>query len=71
MINQYLHNYGDKQILMLKLMNLKKADECFDWCLLLLAKATLRGESHYCHLKVDLWKKRVWNAIEEAGLLPE
>jgi|688.fasta_scaffold74055_12 hypothetical protein len=50
---------------------LEKADECFDWCLLLLAKATLRGESHYCHLKVDLWKKRVWKAIEEAGLLPE
>lgn len=50
---------------------LEKADENFDWCLLLLAKATLKGESHYCGQKVDLWKKRVWKAIEEAGLLPE
>jgi hypothetical protein len=50
---------------------LEKADEAFDWCLLLLAKATLNGESSYCGYKVDLWKMRVWKAIEEAGLLPE
>jgi hypothetical protein len=50
---------------------LEKADEAFDWCLLLLAKATIRGEHSYCGYKVDLWKMRVWKAIEEAGLLPE
>jgi hypothetical protein len=50
---------------------LTEADEAFDWCLLLLAKATLNGETHYCGNRIDLWKMRVWNAIEEAGLLPE
>ena len=50
---------------------LEKADEAFDWCLLLLAKATIRGEHSYCGYKVNLWKMRVWKAIEEAGLLPE
>jgi hypothetical protein len=50
---------------------LKEADEALDWCILLLAKATLRGEKSYCGDKVDLWKMRVWGLIEETGLLPE
>lgn len=51
--------------------NLSAADEALDWCLVMLAKATLRGETSYCGAKVDLWKMRVWGLIEEAGLLPE
>lgn len=50
---------------------LNEADEALDWCILLLAKATLRGEKNYCGAKVDLWKMRVWGLVEDSGLLPE
>jgi len=50
---------------------LEQADELLDWCLLILAKATLRGEKYFKGESINLWKTRVWTAIENAGLLPE
>jgi hypothetical protein len=50
---------------------IEKADESLDWCLLLLAKSTLRGESKFEGKKIDTWKTKVWSAVESIGLLPE
>lgn len=50
---------------------IEKADESLQWCLLHLAKATLRNEKHYYGTKVDTWKTRVWNKIEDLGLLAD
>jgi hypothetical protein len=49
---------------------IEKADESLDWCLLYLAKATERRENFIYGEKIDIWKMRVWNKIEELGLLP-
>lgn len=51
--------------------NLEKADEKFDMCIAQLAEATLRGVTEIEGSSVDLWKSRVWVAIEKSGLLPD
>ena len=50
---------------------LNKADECFDRCIAQLAECTVQGIRKVEGASVDLWKSRVWTAIEKAGLLPE
>ena len=50
---------------------INKADECFDKCIAQLAECTIQGIEHVEGAPVDLWKTRVWVAIEKAGLLPE
>ena len=50
---------------------LNKADECFDRCIAQLAECTVQGIREVEGASVDLWKSRVWTAIEKAGLLPE
>jgi len=54
-----------------KLGELTKADESFDMCIAQLAEATLRGVTEIEGSSVDLWKSRVWVAVEKAGLLPD
>jgi|TARA_B110000977_G_C10982485_1_gene456695 hypothetical protein len=54
-----------------KLGELTKADESFDMCIAQLAEATLKGSKEIEGASVDLWKSRVWVAIEKAGLLPD
>jgi hypothetical protein len=50
---------------------LERADKCFDMCIAQLAEATLRGVTEIEGSSVDLWKSRVWVAIERSGLLPD
>ena len=50
---------------------IKKADECFDRCIAQLAECTIQGIKEVEGASVDLWKTRVWVAIEKAGLLPD
>ena len=50
---------------------INKADECFDRCIAQLAECTLQDMDYVEGAPVDLWKTRVWTAIEKAGLLPE
>ena len=50
---------------------ISKADECFDRCIAQLAECTVQGIREVEGASVDLWKSRVWTAIEKAGLLPE
>ena len=50
---------------------ISKADECFDRCIAQLAECTVQGVEEIEGASVNLWKTRVWVAIEKAGLLPE
>jgi len=50
---------------------ISKADECFDRCIAQLAECTMQGIKEIEGASVDLWKTRVWVAIEKAGLLPD
>ena len=54
-----------------KTNQLSKADECFDRCIVQLAQCTAQNITEVEGASVDLWKSRVWVAIEKAGLLPE
>ncbi len=54
-----------------KTNQLSKADECFDRCIVQLAQCTVQNITEVEGASVDLWKSRVWVAIEKAGLLPE
>ena len=50
---------------------ISKADECFDRCIAQLAECTMQGIKEVEGYSVNLWKTRVWVAIEKAGLLPD
>jgi len=50
---------------------ISKADECFDRCIAQLAECTVQGIEEIEGASVNLWKTRVWVAIEKAGLLPD
>jgi len=50
---------------------INKADECFDRCIAQLAECTVQGIEEIEGASVNLWKTRVWVAIEKAGLLPD
>ena len=56
---------------LVKKNQIDKADECFDKCIAQLAECTIQGMDYVEGAPVDLWKTRVWVAIEKAGLLPE
>jgi hypothetical protein len=55
----------------LKEGKIAQADRMFDLCIVHLSKATLRGDTELDGVSVDLWKTRVWTAVEKAGLLPD
>tara|TARA_B110000285_G_C14779181_1_gene447689 strand:- start:79 stop:291 length:213 start_codon:yes stop_codon:yes gene_type:complete len=54
-----------------KTNQLSKADECFDRCIAQLSQCTIQDITEVEGASVDLWKSRVWVAIEKAGLLPD
>lgn len=54
----------------LKQGNKKHAEEMFDLCLVHLSKETLNGLKEIEGVSINLWKTRVWTAIEKAGFLP-
>lgn len=54
----------------LKEKNPQHADQMFDLCLVHLSKETLKGVSKIDGVDINLWKTRVWTAIEKAGFLP-
>lgn len=55
----------------LKLGDIKAADQVFDLCLVVLSKETIKGSTKIDGVDINLWKTRVWTAIEKAGLLPD
>lgn len=55
----------------LKEGSFSKADRMFDMCIVHLSKETLKGTKEIDGVSVDLWKTRVWTAVEKAGLLPD
>lgn len=51
-----------------------EADETLDWCLVVLSKNSLAGMRDRDLLegtKMGVWYERVWNTIQNAGLLPD
>lgn len=55
----------------LKQQKLQEADRMLDMCIVHLSKETLKGTTEIDGVSVNLWKTRVWTAVEKAGLLPE
>ena len=55
----------------LKEGSISKADRMFDMSIVHLSKETLKGTKEIEGVSVDLWKTRVWTAVEKAGLLPD
>jgi hypothetical protein len=51
--------------------NIAQADKMFDLCIVHLSKETLNGAQQIEGVSIDLWKTRVWTAVEKAGLLPD
>jgi hypothetical protein len=51
--------------------DLKSADTMLDLCIVHLSKETLNGKTEIDGVDINLWKTRVWTAVEVAGLLPE
>ena len=43
----------------------------FDMCIVHLSKETLNGTKDIDGVDINLWKTRVWTAVEKAGLLPD
>ena len=55
----------------LKEGNVSQADRMFDMCIVHLSKETLNGTEEIDGVNINLWKTRVWTAVEKAGLLPD
>ena len=55
----------------LKEGSIPQADRMFDMCIVHLSKETLKGTKEIDGVSVNLWKTRVWTAVEKAGLLPD
>lgn len=51
--------------------NITQADRMFDLCIVHLSKETLNGLQEIEGITIDLWKTRIWTAVEKAGLLPD
>lgn len=51
--------------------SVENAVEALDKCLLIVAMADERGETHLDGKSLDLWKMRIWVKIEDLGVLPE
>ena len=49
----------------------KSADVMLDLCIVHLSKETLNGLTQIDGVDINLWKTRVWTAVEKAGLLPD
>ena len=55
----------------LKEGDIKSADVMLDLCIVHLSKETLNGLTQIDGVDINLWKTRVWTAVEKAGLLPD
>jgi len=55
----------------LKEGDVKSADVMLDLCIVHLSKETLNGITQIEGVDINLWKTRVWTAVEKAGLLPD
>lgn len=55
----------------LKAGDIKSADMMLDLCIVHLSKETLNGLTEIDGVDINLWKTRVWTAVEKAGLLPD
>jgi len=55
----------------LKEGDVKSADVMLDLCIVHLSKETLNGITKIEGVDINLWKTRVWTAVEKAGLLPD
>ena len=64
-----IKNYWRKANEALKAKNMDEANDLLDYCLVILGTATLRGNVELGGVRVDLWKERVWYAIENNGFL--
>jgi hypothetical protein len=51
--------------------NINQADKMFDLCIVQLSKETINGATEIEGVDINLWKTRVWTAVEKAGLLPD
>lgn len=54
-----------------KNMDIELFDEISTNLITLLGECTMRGVNEVERVPVEKWKDRVWNLIENAGLLPE
>jgi hypothetical protein len=51
--------------------DIKSADVMLDLCIVHLSKETLNEVTEIDGVDINLWKTRVWTAVEKAGLLPD
>ena len=51
--------------------DIRSADVMLDLCIVHLSKETLNGLTEVDGVDINLWKTRVWTAVEKAGLLPD
>jgi len=51
--------------------DIKSADVMLDLCIVHLSKETLNEVTEINGVDINLWKTRVWTAVEKAGLLPD
>ena len=51
--------------------NIAQADRMFHLCIVHVSKETLNGVTEIEGVDINLWKTRIWTAVEKAGLLPD
>jgi hypothetical protein len=68
-LNQAIKNHWRTANELLKENQLEEANEYLDRCLVVLAKATSNNQNELAGVRVELWKERVWYALENNGLL--
>jgi hypothetical protein len=68
-LDQAIKNHWRTANELLKEKQLEEANEYLDRCLVVLAKATSNKQNELAGVRVELWKERVWYALENNGLL--
>jgi hypothetical protein len=68
-LDQAIKNHWRKANEALKADEKEQAAEFLDRCLLVLAKATENNQKELAGVKLELWKERVWYALENNELL--
>jgi negative regulator of replication initiation len=68
-LDQAIKNHWRTANELLKENQFEQANEYLDKCLVVLAKATSNNQNELAGVRVELWKERVWYALENNGLL--
>lgn len=68
-LDQAIKNHWRTANELLKENQFEQANEYLDKCLVVLAKATGNNQNELAGVRVELWKERVWYALENNGLL--